>query len=268
MNYEFYADVFFLTNFYLDFLAVYAVGEILQQKKKLLRYLLCCAFCSLAGCLLFLSVENYDVYLLCVHFILNPGMTFFCFFPVKKGIYVKAFCLTYFVILLLGGGMEWTYVTIADRSCYEFCLFLMAVPIMVFLFILRRKRKNVQRFYCVRIEHGGKSIQLCALYDTGNGLMDPYVKEPVHIVSGETYEALGGNDVFSTRLIPFFSVGCQNGMLSAFTVEQFWVEEDEMKYKISPAVLAVAEDEVFQNRAYQMILNCKTMERKEEKLCT
>ena len=33
MNYEFYADVFFLTNFYLDFLAVYLVSEILQQKK-------------------------------------------------------------------------------------------------------------------------------------------------------------------------------------------------------------------------------------------
>ena len=98
--------------------------------------------------------------------------------------------------------------------------------------------------------------------------MDPYVKEPVHIVSREAYEALGGNDVFSTRLIPFFSVGCQNGLLSAFTVEQFWMEEEEMRYKISPAVLAVAEDEVFQNRAYQMILNCKTMERKEEELCT
>ena len=120
MNYEFYADVFFLTNVYLDFLAVYIVSEILQQKKRLLRYLFCCALSSFAGILLFLQIENYDVYLLCVHFILNPGMTLFCFFPVKKGIYVKAFCLTYFVILLLGGGMEWTYVTIADRSCYEF----------------------------------------------------------------------------------------------------------------------------------------------------
>lgn len=268
MNYEFYADVFFLTNFYLDFLAVYAVSEILQQKKKLLRYLLCCAFSSLAGCLLFLSLENYDFYLLCVHFILNPGMTFFCFFPVKKGIYVKAFCLTYFVILLLGGGMEWVYVTIADRHYYEFCLFFMAAPVMVFLFILRRKRKNVQRFYCVRIEHGERSVDLYALYDTGNGLMDPYVKEPVHIVSEGAYEALGGSGAFSTRLIPFFTVGCKNGMMRAFTVERLRMKEGEIEYEISPAVLAVAEDEVFQNRAYQMILNCKTMERKEEKLCT
>ena len=42
MNYEFYADVFFLTNFYLDFLAVYLVSEILQQKNG------CCGICFAA----------------------------------------------------------------------------------------------------------------------------------------------------------------------------------------------------------------------------
>ncbi len=88
MYYEFYADVFFLTNVYLDFLAVYVVSEILRQKKKILRYVLCCAASSLAGCILFLTVSNYDLYLLCIHFIVNPGMVFLCFFPAERGIYI------------------------------------------------------------------------------------------------------------------------------------------------------------------------------------
>ena len=136
MYYEFYADVFFLTNVYLDFLAVYVVSEILRQKKKIRRYVLCCAASSLVGCILFLTVSNYDLYLLCIHFIVNPGMVFLCFFPAERGIYIKAFCLMYFVLLMLGGSMEWMYVTIADRRWFELCLLLTAVPVVVFLFIL------------------------------------------------------------------------------------------------------------------------------------
>lgn len=268
MEYEFYADVFFLTNFYLDFLAVYAVGEILQQKKRLLRYMLCCAFASLAGCMLFLAVENYDFYLLCIHFILNPGMIFFCFFPAEKRIYGKAFCLMYFVILLLGGSVEWLYITIAGRRWYELCVLLSSVPLFVFLYILRRNRKNVQRFYRILIWNGEEKMSLTALYDTGNSLFDPYVKEPVHIVAKNVYESFCQKERMPVRLIPFHSVGCESGMLMAFTVEGMRIEGEERIYEISPAVLAAAENTVFENRSYQMILNCKTMEGKEEKICT
>ena len=191
MNYEFYADVFFLTNWYLDFLAVYAVGEVLQQKKKLLRYLLGCAVSSLLGCILFLQIENYDFYLLCIHFIVNPGMVIFCFFPAERRIYINAFLLMYFVILMLGGSVQWMYVTVADGHYYELCLILTSVPVIIFLYILRRKRKNVQIFYRVWIEHQGKKIALQALYDTGNCLVDPYISQPVHVVAPEVLSLLG-----------------------------------------------------------------------------
>ncbi len=269
MNYEFYADVFFLTNFYLDFLAVYMVGRILNQKKKVLRYLICCALGSLAGCILFLVFQNYDLYLLCVHFIVNPGMVFGCFFPAKKGIYGKAFCLMYFVILLLGGSMEWLYVTIAGRRYYELCLLFTSVPVLLFLYILRRKNKSVQTFYSVLLEHGEKKVTFIALYDTGNRLIDPYIKKPVHIISEEIWEALGGKQDFATRLIPFSSVGCKQGMLEAFGIDRIKIKADEKIYEISPAILAVAGQEIFANRAYQMILNGESIEKGNENgICT
>ena len=274
MNYEFYADVFFLTNVYLDFLAVYIVSEILQQKKRLLRYLFCCALSSFAGILLFLQIENYDVYLICIHFIVNPGMMFACYFPAEVKIYIKAFCLMYFVILMLGGSVQWMYVTIAGRHYYELCLFLTAVPVIVFLYILRRKRQNVQCFCQVTIVHNNRTVKLWALYDTGNRLIDPYRKEPVHIVAKEIYGSLSQDAQIPTRLIPFSSVGCQNGMLSAFTVERICIQWKEAEMEIAPAVLAAAEDTLFQNRAYQMILHGSVSEKmelikgKEERICT
>ncbi len=261
MNYEFYADVFFLTNFYMDFLAVYAAGEILQQKKKLIRYIVCSALSSLLGCVLFLSASNYDFYLLCVHFMVNPAMIFCCFFPAPKKTYIKAFGLVYFMVLLLGGSVQWMYVTVADGRYYELCLLASAVPVMVFLYILRRKRKNVRFFYQVWIEHQEKAVMLRALYDTGNGLYDPYVKDAVHIVSKGTFEALGGRNAFRTRLIPFSAVGCRQGMLEAFTVERLKIETEDGGILISPAVLAAAEEALFENRTHQMILHSSIHEK-------
>lgn len=260
MKYEFYADVFFLTNFYLDFLAVYAVSEMLQRRKKLLRYLAGSAISSLVGCVLFLVIHSYESYALCINFMVNPGMIIFCFYPAEKRIYGKAFGLMYFVILLLGGSMEWLHRTVASGGYYEVCLLLTAVPVMVFLYILRRKRKNVNCFYEVSIEHKGKKVSVQALYDTGNRLADPYVGEPVHIISKEVYEILGGKEVFSMRLIPFSSVGREKGLLKAFTVEKIRLEWEEKMLEISPVVLAAAEDAIFKNRRYQMILNCSLSE--------
>ncbi|MCI9377292.1 MAG: sigma-E processing peptidase SpoIIGA [Eubacterium sp.] len=256
MNYEFYVDVFFLTNFYLDFWAVYAVSEVLQQKRRLPRAILCCASGSLAGCILFLALSNYDLYVLCIHFIVNPVMVVCCFFPAGKKIYVKAYLLMYFIVLLLGGSMEWLYHTVMGGRYYELCLVLSAVPVLVFLFILRRKRKNVQRIYPAAINHQGKTVSLLALYDTGNTLYDPYLKEPVHIIANKEFESLGGKESFSVRLIPFSSVGCGQGMLEAFTVECLTIKEGDGRIVFAPAVLAAAEDALFKGRPYRMILHC------------
>lgn len=255
MSYEFYADVFFLTNFYLDFLAVCTVGEILQQKKKILRYIAGCVLSSLMGCIVFVFIQNYIFYLLCIHFMINPGMVLFCFFPAERRTYGKAFLLMYFVIFLLGGSVEWFYRTVMDGRCYEICLLLSLIPIGTFLYILRQKRKNVHGFYQVIIEHNGKMIALQALYDTGNHLTDPYLKLPVHIISKDIWQRLRKQDVFAIRLVPFSSLGCENGLLETFTADRIRVTGRDGEIKISPAVLAVAEESLFEKRPYQMILN-------------
>ena len=63
-------------------------------------------------------------------------------------------------------------------------------------------------------------------------------------------------------------------MLSAFTVERICIQWKEAEMEIAPAVLAAAEDTLFQNRAYQMILHGSVSEKmelvkgKEERICT
>lgn len=271
MGYGFYADVFFLTNFYLDFLAVYAVGELLQQKRRIRRYLAASAAGSFLGCILFLQLRNYDLYLLCIHFMVNPGMTFLCFFPEEKRLYGKAFCLTYFILLLMGGSMQWMYLTVCGGHYYEICLLLTAFPVVIFLYILRRKRKDVNCFYRVEIVSNGKEVSVRALFDTGNRLTDPYVGEPVHIISSKLFDKLRGEAECPVRFVPFSSVGCGQGMLRAFTAEIIRVDTGRESVEVTRPVLAAADEEIFKGRTYQMILNSslgEKIERREEKKCT
>lgn len=270
MGYEFYADVFFLTNVYLDFLAVYLVGEILQQKKRVVRYLLGAALSSLVGCILFLCMPEYAFYMYSVHFIVNPAMIVFCFFPSRKEIYIKAFGLAYFVLLLEGGSVQFMYYTIAGGQYYEICLLLTAIPVVIFLFILRWKRKNVHMFYSVRIVHNGKEIMVRALCDTGNRLWDPYVGQAVHVVDAKIFQALGGKEQCPVRLIPFSSVGKKNGLIETFTADSIFVQCDNEEIQINPVVLAVAEQGIFEQRNYQMILHhsiFESLEGREERIC-
>ncbi|MBO5373580.1 MAG: sigma-E processing peptidase SpoIIGA [Lachnospiraceae bacterium] len=270
MKYEFYADVFFLTNFYLDFLAVYTASEILRRKKRVIRYLLGAALSSLAGCILFLYMPEYAFYMYSVHFLVNPAMVIFCFFPSGKEIFVKAFFLMYFVLLLEGGSVQWLYYTVANGNNFELCLLLTGVPVGIFLYILRKKRKSVQTFYSVKIVHNGKEIWAKALCDTGNRLWDPYVGQAVHIVDKKIFVALGGKEQCPVRLIPFSSVGQKNGLIETFTAESIFVQCENEEIQISPVVLAVAEEGLFAQREYQMILHHSIFEKiegREEKIC-
>ena len=253
MKYEFYADVFFLTNFYLDFLAFYAVSEILGKKKRILRFLSGAAISSLIGCILFLSLSHYDIYLLSIHFIVKPVITVFCFFPAEKRSYFHEYLLTYFVLLMLGGSMQWLYGTLTGGRYYEICLLLTGIPVLVFTYIIRRKRESVKIHYDAFVSHKGREVKVCALLDTGNRLVDPYTKEPVHILAEGMREKLGIE--MPGRLVPFHSLGKPEGMIEVFTVEKLRVRRSKEDTVISPAVVGLGENVLFQNKSYQMILH-------------
>lgn len=255
MEYEFYADVFFLSNLYMDFLTVYAVNVILEKKKKTKRLIAGCAMGSLAGLLLYLGSHNYGMYLLLMHFFINPVMVVFCFMPAKKELLLKAWFLMYLISLLLGGSVEWMYQTLTNGKYYEVCLLLSAVPLLIFLFILRQKRRSVHLFYDVTVFNKGRCAQVRAYFDTGNLLKDPYVGLPVHVVGEKVFETLGGNADLMPRFIPYTSVGKPSGMIRAVTVEEIKIMENGRETAIAPAVLAVADDLIFQGKNYEMILN-------------
>ncbi len=90
----------------------------------------------------------------------------------------------------------------------------------------------------VLIKHQGKSLELLALRDTGNGLQDPVSGEPVLILGADAARILVGlekwelQDPVDTlskkrlpgmRLLPYRTVGQGSGMLLGMRMEEVWI---------------------------------------------
>ena len=87
-----------------------------------------------------------------------------------------------------------------------------------------------QQYVPLQLSYGGQSVSIVALRDTGNTLQDPVTGEQVLVISGEIAEKLLGltmeqlrhpletlavTPVPGLRLVPYHTVGRENGLLLA-----------------------------------------------------
>lgn len=104
----------------------------------------------------------------------------------------------------------------------------------------------------VELTHGGKTVSIIALRDSGNTLRDPVTGEPVLVISGDVAQRLTGltqsqlrspmdtlmrRPVPGLRLIPYRSVGQSGSMLLAMRFEKVKIGSKEQS-----AIVAFAPD--------------------------
>lgn len=87
-------------------------------------------------------------------------------------------------------------------------------------------KSSTNRYIPVELQYGEKSIQLTALRDTGNGLVDPITGRQVLVVGADVAQSLTGltseqlhkpvesiGSIPGLRLIPYRTINCSNGFL-------------------------------------------------------
>ena len=120
----------------------------------------------------------------------------------------------------LGTGGFWTVVLSAMCICILCCMGF-------------RGRNGGADYVPVELNYGEKSLQLTALQDTGNTLRDPITGSSVMVIGADAAQKLTGltrkqlNSPLDSvgalpglRLIPYRSVGMQNGLLLAMKLPQ------------------------------------------------
>lgn len=127
-------------------------------------------------------------------------------------------------------------------------------------------------FYPVILVQDGRTIRMLALLDTGNGLIEPISKKPVCLVEKKFLEENmakeGGRIEFHPhkfRVIPYHSVGKENGILRGYEMDRLIIDTDERRIMVEKPMIGIIEGRVSVNGTYRMILQPELLVEGEKK---
>lgn len=261
MKYIFYPDVFWVSNFAMDMLVLLLVRSFRKSRSSVFRMILSAVFGATASVVFFMSLNQFEIYQLLIHFILNPVMILIAF-PVK-GIrcFCKDFLTTYAVMFLMGGILGWVMESYGQWK--HFWLWAIGgFGICMLILHGLENRKQEQQSYEILLLTGSRTLSVRGFLDTGNLLTDPLVNQPVHIIRKDLLqEELSGERV-AIRYIPFHSLGEEQGLLPVVTLKAMYVKATVEKEEIPPLyiekpVFGLTEEKLFQRKDYQVILNAE-----------
>ncbi len=260
VTYEFYLDVFWVTNLMMDGAILALTGLLGRERIPVLRILLASAFGATASACLFLWLSSYTGYQLILHVLVNPIMILIGFSWKGIWMFLRRFLGAYVIAVVLGGVLAWIWP--APKG--NFWLYAGAAGICcgAGILALHFKKRRIQVLEVVLVAEGEK-ISAKGFWDTGNLLWDPMLKRPVHIIQRELLpERLRMGQ--GVHYIPYQSLGQEKGLLPAVVIEGMYVRENagdggKVRY-IEKPVLGLAQRTLFAQKPYQMILHGTVME--------
>lgn len=117
-------------------------------------------------------------------------------------------------------------------------------------------QKRKQDHFCrVFIPGDDGQVEIMALIDTGNGLIEPVSKKPVAILEENEWENLRmWMKPEKFKIIPYRSIGKANGMLEGYEVDAMEVKGDAGEKQFEKVIIAIFKGKMSEKGGYQMIL--------------
>jgi len=157
---------------------------------------------------------------------------------------------------------------------------------IAFKIIKNRLSKN-DMFCEIEIGYRGNISKIKAMIDTGNLLKDPITKTPVIVAEKEALgeiieinildkleeilegsninliDEIGEDYISRFRLIPFSSLGKQNGMLVGFKPDSVTIRFDETAIEDSNVIIGIYNKKISKNGNYSGLTGLDLLERRE-----
>lgn len=162
------------------------------------------------------------------------------------------------LMLLLNFGID-GFQRLADQN--QLFSFAAAGVLVAFICVFCFRDSASQRYASVELVYEGNHVSLTALIDTGNTLRDPVTGEPVLIISHKAAYQLTGLTrqqlanpletaeqavIPGLRLIPYHSVGKENGMLLGLRLNGCKIAGKEKDLLVAFAPAGLGKEDSFQ----------------------
>ena len=295
-----YVDVVLLENLCMNYIILFGTGYILKLKIKHLRILASSLVGAIYAILAYAGIFPMYANIL-VKVVLSICMVYIAFYPKNIKGMAKELIVFYLVSFALGGcTFALLYIVKPQDIFMKNGVYIGTYPIKIALLggivgfvityvafkIVKTKMSRNELLYDIKIKINGNELTTKVLLDTGNMLKDPISNNPVILIEKKmlydilpkeilenTSNMLGGDfkesDTLSNeyrtrlRIIPFTSVGKQNGMMLGVKADEVIVITDVDEIINDNAIVCIYEKEFSKRKKYFGLMGMDLLERRE-----
>ena len=287
-----YVDVLFFENFALNCIILYATAIIAKEKIKHLRIIISGAIGAIYVIIYY--IVKMPIYANVLAKLLLSVCMVYIGFRAKKVKDLFKHVIVFFLVSFVFGGASLGVIYLVNSNnvtiqngmildSYSMKTILLGVLIAFIICILTfrlvKTRFTKKDMFCeIKGNIEGKSFQTKAMIDTGNLLKEPITNIPVVVVEKTVLEdilpkeilentdnILGGDieklskniqDKYLTKLkvIPYSSLGKQNGMLLGISVRELKVENDIEEKIIQKAIVGIYNNKLSKKGEYRALI--------------
>lgn len=222
-----YIDAVFLLNFIVDLLILITTSYILKRNIKSSRFILGGLIGSLTTFLLFFKINYIELFIL--KFLGCFLMTIATFSYRNIRYTLKNIIYIYIVSIILGGALYFFKDELKDTKLFsylrknnisfEYVFIIVFTPIILYLYSvqIRDFKNNYSNYYKVNIYLNNYVINVNAYLDTGNKLVDPYLKRPIIILNKK--KMIYDINEFQMVLVPYKTIS-ETNMLTCIIADK------------------------------------------------
>lgn len=294
-----YLDVVFLENVLMNYIIIFATGVVLKNKCNKWRIFLSSLVGAVYTVVMYLNIiPIYSNFFMKI--ILSVTIIFLAFRPKSMKMMVKDLIIFYLVSFVFGGCVfALMYFLQPQMVQIRNGVFVGEYPLKVALVggfvsfiivqigfkLVKNKLSKKDMIYEIEVDLDKKTAKVKALLDTGNLLKDPITGFPVivvehtcldkivptvilnnleKIIGGDIDELIKDEELNKTisrfRMIPFSSLGKQNGLLLGIKADSVNIILDEKIEKINNVIVGIYDKSFTKNGTYSAIFGLDLLE--------
>lgn len=281
-----------MENLILNIIILYATSLIAKINLKIIRTLISASIGSIYAIMYYIfQIGLYSNIIF--KFVLSVIMIYVAFNPKEFKTLLKVLILFYLTSFVFGGAsLSVIYLVNAQRINIQngmiigkytmntiFTGIIIAFIVIVIAFKIIKSKISKNDLFCdIRFKINNKEIKTKAMLDTGNLLKEPITNIPVVVVEHkllydvipneilDNIENILGGDledisdevksdyISKLKVIPFTSLGKQNGILLGIKADELIVEEMNSEKKIDKVIIGIYNKELSKKRTYSALI--------------
>lgn len=291
-----YIDIILLENLCMNYIILFATAYIMKIKISHIRIIASSSIGAVYSIMLYMQIL--PIYSsIFMKIILSVAMVYISYAPKTVKIAIKQLIIFYLISFAFGGcAFTLLYFVKPQDIFIKNGVYIGTYPLKIALLggivgfvityiafkIIKNKATKEEMIYKLKIKINDKTVEVNALLDTGNKLKDPITLVPViviekqklynflpeeilenidKIIGGDSNKLIEENIKYMSkfRVIPYNSIGKQNGLMLGFKADEVKIIIDEEERTIKNTIIGIF-NQSFNSQTYSALISLEIIE--------